>query len=120
MCKTGFQKRLGARARTFEPSQERFHFTRNRVRLGPLEVNLFSPFGTGNHFDWSSPPRTRLDPTQSTAACWKQRRMPTKESLLGEWKRIPLRGIQHHFDDTFHISIRRPRSCHFAPHMTRE
>src|SRR5208283_620303 len=46
--------------------------------------------------------------------------MPPKNSLLRQWRCVPLRRIEHHLDDAFHMAIRRPGACLLEPHAPRE
>src|SRR5262245_19414931 len=107
MRESGFQHRFSRRV-TVEPLEEQTHFFFNSLRRGRLEVDAFTPYGTGHDLHRCRAgvaPRANCDAVRPAPSGSEQRRMPAKEALGAEPLVIVLRRVEHHFDDAFDVTV---------------
>src|SRR5271167_983393 len=120
MSQTCLDERFSRSATVLIPGQKFLHFWFDPFCWRGFEMHLLLSFGARDYFDWAPAPRSRRNLAHSTAPGREQRSVPPENSLLREWRRVPLRRVEHHLHDAFHKAIRRPGACLFEPHAPRE
>jgi hypothetical protein len=109
MCQRSFQDRVDVVV-TVEPIEKGFHFRVEPVGGGGLVMYAFMSLGAGDNPHRPRrvvAPRSDDDLSHAAATSRKQRCMPTKPPLCGEFVAEFLRGVEHHLDDTFDVAVDR-------------
>src|SRR5271166_5366985 len=93
---------------SIEPIEERPHLGVQSFRGWCLEMNTFFAHRPGDHLHRISAvisPGSDPNPPHAAASCREQGSMPREQPFRSERLIIVTRGVQHHFNNSLHVSI---------------